>query len=213
MNSKYILPYSQKMSFYLSVKPREYKELLHYNSWCFCLHRNTVVKFCICWIHLLILKLVVVVSFFPSMGAVHMLCWLKQSIAPYGAPVRPLLKSASPVIFHRTCGSERAALCVLSPWSSPWTEPFGHLLRVNQEIHEYREWFVHAVAPRRLERSAQRCCSPERRCSRDGANSRVATVRFPSDSKDEKERSYRQQAPNNQHPPTISKWNKRKCSH
>lgn len=30
--SKYIFPYSQEMSFYLSVKPREYKELLHYNS-------------------------------------------------------------------------------------------------------------------------------------------------------------------------------------
>lgn len=64
LNSKYNFPYSQEMSFDLSVKPREYKELLHYNSWHFCLHRNTVVKFYVCWINLLIFKLVVVVSFF-----------------------------------------------------------------------------------------------------------------------------------------------------
>lgn len=46
--SKYIFPYSQEMSFYLFVKPREYKELLDYNSRHFCLHRNTVVKFYVC---------------------------------------------------------------------------------------------------------------------------------------------------------------------
>lgn len=72
--SKHVFPYSQEMSFHLSVKPREYKELLRYNSWRFCLHRNTVVKIYVWWINLLIFKLVVVVSPSPR---VLLMCLVK----------------------------------------------------------------------------------------------------------------------------------------
>lgn len=106
--SKYIFPYSQEMSFYLSVKPREYKELLHYNC-NFCLHRNrnAVVKFYVWWIHLLIFKLALVVSGSPRV-------LLKQSTPSYRGHKGNSCWNESPLWFpRRSVPVMNTLLCVL----------------------------------------------------------------------------------------------------
>lgn len=78
MNSNHIFPCSQELSFYLSVKPREYKELYTITL------DNSVYIETLLWsfvrAELINLKFVVVVSFFfffLSMGVTDVFSYLK----------------------------------------------------------------------------------------------------------------------------------------